>query len=51
MEISGVKKVDVRAVIIRADGSQEDQGTIASWESSSSSSSLIESVKNIFRRK
>jgi hypothetical protein len=32
---AGVKKINVKAIIIRANGSQEDQGIISSWESCS----------------
>lgn len=43
MELSGVKKIDVQAIIIRADGSQEDLGIVSSWESNSN--------KNTFKNK
>jgi hypothetical protein len=35
LEQSAVKKITVKAIILRANGSQEDLGKISSWESSS----------------
>jgi len=49
MELPGVKEVSVRAIIIRADGSQEDLGRVASWESSSDTT--LDKVKRLFKRK
>jgi hypothetical protein len=51
MDLSGVKKIDVKATIIRADGSQEDLGIVSSWESNPNKGSLVESINKLFKRK
>jgi len=49
MELSGVKKINVKAIIVRANGSQEDFGIVSSWESSSDTT--LGKIKKLFKKK